>query len=346
MVSAISRGLLAGAVLASGVALVAPAQAADFYAGKQIVFLIGSDAGGGYDLYARAISRHVSRFLPGNPVIVPRNQPGAGSGTAAAYLSSVAPKDGTTIGAIFPGVIINPLLDDKAQNLFDPTKFQYLGSADSGTRVCITFQTSKIKTFEDAQKNKVIIGASAAGGSTRDYAYMNKNAAGAQFEVVSGYKGTTDIFLAMERAEVDGMCGLDWSSLKSQRPDWIKDRKVNILIQNGSDVEPELDRLGVPPIWKFITSEADKKAVEMIVSQQVFGRPYIAPPGVNPAQLKLLREAFAATMKDPEFLADTEKGRLDVTPSTGERVQGVVEKLYATPKETIKRAKEIISPPS
>ncbi len=348
--SFISRGrTLRGLVLAAGTALAglaSTALAADFYAGKQIIFLIGGDAGGGYDLYARALSRHMGRFIPGNPTFVPRNQPGAGSATAAAYLASVAPKDGTMIGAVFPGVIIGPLLEEKQQGLFDPTKFVYLGSADSGTRVCITFQNSKIKTFADAQKNKVIIGASAAGGSTRDYAYLHANAAGAQFSVVSGYKGTVDIFLAMERGEVDGMCGLDWSSLKSQRPTWVAEKKINILVQNSLDLEPELDKLGVPPIWNFIKSEEDKKAVEMVFSQQIFGRPYLAPPGASPAQVKILRDAFMATAKDPEFLADAEKSRLDVTASSGERVQAVVEKLYATSKETIRRAKDIISPPA
>ena len=340
---------LKGGVAAAltGLALMAvPAKAADFYAGKQIVFLIGGDAGGGYDLYARAISRHMNRFIPGNPTFVPRNQPGAGSGTAAAYLASVAPKDGTMIGAVFPGVIIGPLLEEKQQGLFDPTKFIYLGSADSGTRVCITYENSKIKTFEQAQTNKVIIGASAAGGSTRDYAYLHQNAAGGNFNVVSGYKGTVDIFLAMERGEVDGMCGLDWSSLKSQRPSWVAEKKINILVQNGLESEPELDKMGVPNIWKFIKKDEDKRAVEMIFSQQIFGRPYIAPPGTQADQVKVLREAFTKTVKDAEFQADAEKNRLDVTPSSGERVQSVVEKLYATPKETIKRAKEIISPPA
>ncbi|MDB5509515.1 MAG: efflux transporter protein [Hyphomicrobiales bacterium] len=336
-----------GAVLALSAAVTAaPAQAQDFYAGKQIVFMIGSDVGGGYDIYARALGRHLGRHIPGNPTFVPRNQPGAGSGTAAAYIASVAPKDGTTIGAIFPGVIIGPLLDDRTQPLFDPTKFNYLGSADSGTRVCVTYQNSKIKNFDDAQKNRVVMGASAAGGSTRDYAFMNRNAAGAQFEVVSGYKGTADIFLAMERGEVDGMCGLDWTSLKSQKPDWVRDKKINILVQNGIDAEPELEKLGVPTLWGYIKSDADKKAVEMVVSQQIFGRPYIAPPGVTPERLKILRSAFEATMKDPDFLSDAAKSRIDIAPSSGERVQDVVEKLYATPKETIKRAKEIISPPA
>ena len=324
----------------------AGARAADFYAGKQIVFMIGSDVGGGYDIYARAIARHLGDHIPGNPTFVPRNQPGAGSGTVAAFLASVAPKDGTTIGAIFPGVIIGPLLDDKAKSLFEPTKFLYLGSADSGTRVCITFQNSKIKTFEDAQKTKTVMGASAAGGSTRDYAYMNANAGGAKFTVVSGYKGTADIFLAMERGEVDGMCGLDWTSLKSQRPDWVRDKKVNILVQNSTDSEDELDKLGVPTLWKYIKNDQDKQAVEMVVSQQIFGRPYLAPPGTPAERVKILRDAFSATMKDPKFLEDAEKARIDIAPSSGERVQSVVEKLYATPKEVITRAKQLISPPA
>ncbi|HEY6995876.1 MAG TPA: hypothetical protein VH397_19400, partial [Xanthobacteraceae bacterium] len=220
MVAAPSRsraGLAVTTIALAACILAAPASAADFYAGKTIDFIIGSDAGGGYDIYARAIARHLPRFIPGNPAIVPKNQPGAGSGRAAAFLYGVAPKDGTVIGAVFPGAIIGPLLDDRAQALYDPTKFQYLASADSATRVCITRERSEIKRFEDALAHKTIMGASAAGGSTRDYANMHRKTTGAKFDLVAGYKGTADIFLAMERGEVDGMCGLDWASLKSQR---------------------------------------------------------------------------------------------------------------------------------
>src|SRR5262249_18175463 len=170
----------------------APAIAADYYAGKSIEFLIGGDVGGGYDIYARVIARHLSRFIPGNPAIVPKNQPGAGSGRAASFLYSVAPKDGSIIGAVFPGAIMGPLLDDRGQPLYDPTKFQYLGSADNATRVCISHQRSSIKTFDDALSRKAVMGASAAGGSTRDYINMLKKATGAMFDLVAGYKGTAD----------------------------------------------------------------------------------------------------------------------------------------------------------
>ncbi len=333
-----------GLLLCASAFAAAPVSAADYYTGKKVDFVIGSDAGGGYDIYARNIGKHLGRFLPGNPSVIARNMPGAGSGTAAASLFRLSPKDGTVIGALFPGVIVGPLLEDRAQNLFDPNKFEYLATADSGIRVCITGPKSTVKTFEDAQKQKTVIGASAAGGSTRDYAAFHKNAAGAQFDIVSGFKGTADILLAMERGEVDGLCGLDWTSLKSQRPTWLEQKTVNILVQDGIDTEHELDALGVPPIWKFITKESDKAPVELIVSQQVFGRPYVAPPGVPAELVKMLRDAFEAVMKDEAFLADAKQGRLDISPLRGEKVQEVVAKLYAAPKDVVQRAKQLITP--
>jgi tripartite-type tricarboxylate transporter receptor subunit TctC len=339
-----SSSALAAAAMFAWLAA-APAKAAEFYAGKTIDFIIGGDVGGGYDIYARVVARHLNRFILGNPTLVPKNQPGAGSGRAASFLYSVAPKDGTVIGAVFPGAIMGPLLDDRAQPLYDPTKFQYLGSADNATRVCISHEHSAIKRFEDTLKQKTIMGASAAGGSTRDYINMLKKATGAIFDLVAGYKGTADIFLAMERGEVDGMCGLDWASLKSQRPDWVRNRTVNILAQINLEPEAELSTLGVPPIWTFIAREDDKKAAELIISQQVFGRPYLAPPGVAAEPLAILRAAFAATLQDKEFLADAERTRIDVVASSGERVQQLVDQLYATPKATVERAKELIKSP-
>ena len=167
--------------------------------------------------------------------------------------------------------------------------------------------------------------------------------AGSQFEVVSGYKGSADIFLALERGEVDGMCGLDWSSLKAQRGDWIKSKKLNILIQTGLEPEPELVELGVPDMWKFVKNPVDKAAAELVVSQQIFGRPFIAPPGIPDVALKTLRDAFAKTMADPEFKADAEKSRIDINPTSGEKVQELVTRIFATPADTVARAKRIIT---
>ena len=321
-----------------------PARAADFYAGKNIDFLVGADAGGGYDIYARAVARHWGKYIPGHPTIVVRNMPGAGSGRAASYIGTVAPRDGTAIGAIMPGAIVGPLLDDKPQAGFDPTKVTYLGTADSGVRVCLTMKQAKTKTFAEALTGKTIVGASGGNSATNDYANLHKHTSGAKFDVVGGYQGTVSIGLAMERGELDGVCGWDWSSVKSQKPDWIKNDKVNILVQVGLDPDPELTRMGVPPIWDFVKDEAARKIVELVVSQQVFMRSYIAPPGTPADRIEILRKAFDQTVKDPAFLADAERMRIAIEPLSGEKVQELVTKLYATPKDVVDEAKRAIKP--
>ena len=326
------------------VAATPPATAAEFYAGKSIDFEVGADVGGGYDIYARTLARHMAQHIPGNPTIVVKNMPGAGSGRTALFISNVAPKDGATLGALMPGAIIGPLLDDKVETQFDPTKVIYIGSADAGTRVCATYQNSKIKTFEDARNEKTVLGATAAGGATRDYGYLHNHTAGTKFNVVAGYKGTADIALAMERGEVDGMCGWDWSSVKSQKADWVRDHKANILVQVGLDPNSELTQMGVPEMWKFISNEEDRKVAELVVSQQVFQRSYIAPPGTPADQIATLRAAFDATVTDPQFLADADAARIAIMPLSGAKVQEIVQKLYASPKALVERARRVIKP--
>jgi tripartite-type tricarboxylate transporter receptor subunit TctC len=338
--------LVGAAVGASlGAALVAaPAAAADYYAGKTVELVVGGDAGGGYDIYARALARHLPRHIPGNPTIVVKNMPGAGSTRAGIYISSVAPKDGTSIGALMPGAIIGPLLDDKPNLQFDPTKVVYIGTTDSGVRICATYETSKIKTFEDARQQKTVLGASSAGGATRDYGYLHNHTAGTKFEIVTGYKGTVDVALAMERGEVDGMCGWDWSSVKSQKSDWVQNKKANFLVQVSLEPLEELTARGVPHIWQFVPNEGDRRVAEMVVSQQVFQRSYIAPPGTPAEPINILRTAFDATVKDAQFLADAEKMKISITPLSGAKVQDVIAKLYTTPKEFVERAKVAIKP--
>ena len=306
--------------------------------------IVGGDSGGGYDIYARAVARHLSRHIPGQPAIVVKNMPGAGSTRAGIYISTVAPKDGGSVGALMPGAIIGPLLEDKPITQFDPTKVHYIGTANSGVRVCATSQKSKINTFAAAQKQKSILGATAAGGATRDYAYLHNHTAGTKFDVVAGYKGTVDIALAMERGEVDGLCGWDWSSVKSQKPDWLSNKTVNILVQVGLNPQQELTEMGVPQIWQFINNENDRKVAELVVSQQVFQRSYVVPPGTPAEQVRILRRAFDATVKDPQFLADAAKMKLSITPLSGRQVQDLVAKLYATPRELVERARNVIKP--
>jgi tripartite-type tricarboxylate transporter receptor subunit TctC len=341
-VTKLRPGLVAAATLAALAA--APAHAADYYAGKTIELVVGGDAGGGYDIYARTLARHLNRHIAGTPSIIVKNMPGAGSTRAGIYMSSVAPKDGTSIAALMPGAIIGPLLDEKPNLQFDPTKVIYVGTADSGVRVCTTFQNSKIKSFADAQKAKTIVGASAAGGATRDYAFLHNKTAGTRFDVVSGYQGTVDIALAMERGEVDGLCGWDWSSVKSQKSDWVRDKKLNILVQVSLTPLAELSDLGIPHIWTFVPNADDRRVAELVISQQVFQRSYVLPPGTRAESVDMLRKAFDATMSDPQFLADAEKMKVSITPLGGAEVQEVIRKLYTTPKDFVERAKTAIKP--
>ncbi len=338
--SAIFRAGLIAAVLLAPAAV----SAADAFAGKNIDLLIGAPPGGGYDIYARTLARHVGRHIPGQPTIVAKNMPGAGSARAAGFISTIAPKDGTAIAAIMPGAVMGPLLDEKAEALFDPTKVLYLGTANSGIRICVSRKDSKIKTFDDALTQKAKFGGVSANDSTREYGYLHKKTAGAQYDVVSGYAGTAEIALAIERGEIDGVCGWDWASFKSQRPDWIKDDKVNVLLQVGLEPNDELTRMGVPSVFKYVKTEDDRKVVELVISQQVFQRSYVAPPGLPAEQLGALRSGFDATMSDKQFLDDAEKARLDISPLSGTKVQDLVQKLYGTPKDVITRARQAITP--
>jgi tripartite-type tricarboxylate transporter receptor subunit TctC len=321
-----------------------PAAAADFFAGKNMEFVVGGYPGGGFDIYIRTVARHMARHIAGNPTIVVKNMPGAGSIKAGHYISTIAPKDGTSIGGVTPGAIINPLLSDKKDLLFDPTKVTWLGTANSGTRICATYMKSQSKTFNDTLTHVTRLGGVSVGDAVHDYAFMVKRTTRAQIEVVPGYKGTLDLTLAMERGEIDGVCGWDWSSAKAQKPDWIRDGKLNLLAQIGLEDNPELTQRGVPPLARFMKDEDARKVMELIVSQQNFSRPYFMPMGVPDDRVALLRAAFDATMADPQFVADAEKMHIDISPLPGAKVQELVKTLYATPKDIVEHAKAAIKP--
>lgn len=332
-----SAGLL---FLVGGFMVPSSADAADFYAGRDIELIIGSAPGGGYDTYARLLARHLPNHIAGKPNIIAKNMPGAGSSKAAMYIYSVAAKDGTAIAGIFPGAIVEPLLYGRTELQYDPTKFTYLASADSGTRICMTMAGSPTKTLHDAKKRTTVIGASQAGGSTRDYAAMLNNLVGTKFEIIAGYKGSSAILFAMERNEVEGMCGFDWTSFQAQRPDWVREGKVNILVQVGPDPEPDLIQRKVPEVWTFLKDENARQIVELVVAQQTFGRPYVAPPGTPEAQTAILRNAFSAALADRNLSADAQKARLAINPASGKKVQDLVKKLYEAPKSVVRQAQE------
>ena len=322
----------------------APAAAADFYAGKTIDLVVSNAPGGGFDIYARTIARHMSRHIPGNPTIVVKNMPGAGGARAGYHVNTVATADGLTIGSIMPGTIMAPLLDDKPDTSFDPSKVLYLGTANSGTYVCVTLNHSKIKTFDEALSQRTVMGGVAAGNSINDIANLLKRTTGAQLNLISGYKGTLEVTLAIERRELDGTCGWNWSSAKSQKPDWVRDNKLNYLAQISLQPNPELTQLGAPEIWRYIKDADDRKVAELVVSQQSFERPYFMAQGTPPELTEILRTAFDATMRDPQFVADAQKSGIDISPLPGAKVQALVQQLYATPKTIVERAKQAIRP--
>jgi tripartite-type tricarboxylate transporter receptor subunit TctC len=331
-------------LIATMVGSAMPATAQDYYAGKTIDMVVGNYPGGGFDIYARTVARHLGRNIPGNPTIVVKNMPGAGSAKAGVHISQIAPKDGLSIGAVTPGAIVGPLLDDKPQSMFDPAKVAYLGTANSGTRICVTYEKSKARSFKQAMTEKIVLGAVAPGDAVHDFAYMVRATTGAPMTIIPGYKGTLDVTLAMERGEIDGACGWEWSSAKAQKPEWIRDGKLNFLLQIGPQANDELTKLGVPPLDDYMRDDSSRGVMELIVSQQAFQRPYFVAMGTPDAHVAILRKAFDDTMRDEQFLADAGKSRIDVSPLPGATVQELVQKFYATPKHIVEQGRRAIRP--
>lgn len=337
-------GRAAGLALAIAIATpTGAATAQEFWAGKQLSLIIGTDAGTGYDVYGRLVGRHLTRHVPGKPGLVPQNLTGAGSKRAAEHMAVVAPKDGTVIAIVFPGAIAEPLSIERSKWRYDPTKFEFLGTADSGTRLCSTRLESDVKTFAQARQKVATIGASAPGGSTFDYPTMLNALAGTKFKVVAGYKATVDIAIAVDRGEVDGWCGVEISTYMSVRPEWLTKRAANNMIQLGMEPSAEMTAMGIPTVWQFVPPE-NRKALELIVSQQVFQRPFIAPPGTPADRVRQLQDAFMATMRDPEFLADAERIKVTVGPRSGPEVAALVTSMYGAPQAVVDQMTKALKP--
>jgi tripartite-type tricarboxylate transporter receptor subunit TctC len=337
----------AAAIAAAGLALGAAsgvAVAQDYYAGKQLTIIVANTAGSGYDAYGRLLARHIVKYIPGKPTVIVQNMPGAGSIKAVDYTVNVAPKDGTHFTLAMPGALIEPLTGDPTKYRYDPRTIAYIGTMDSGTRMCMTWPSTKARSMEDARKSKVVMAATAPGSSAYDYAHFINAVAGTQFTVITGYPGPGAMFLAVERGEADGVCGIDISTYQALRPGWLEgEKKGNPLVQLGLEVNPRATSLGFPPIWNFIKPE-DRPLTELIVSQQVFQRPFLAPPATPPAQLKVLRAAFSAAMKDPELLQEAQKSKIELNPKSGEEVEALVKKIYSAPKDLIDRMAKVIRP--
>jgi tripartite-type tricarboxylate transporter receptor subunit TctC len=333
-------GSLTGIVLALPLANGAQAESvADFYRGKTVNIIVGYSVGGGYDLYARTMSTYLSKYIPGNPSVVVQNMAGAGSLKAANYLFNVAPKDGTVFGTFGRGLAMEPLIGTSATQ-YDSTKFFWLGSGTNELSVFAMWHTSPVKTWNDMMTKSFTVGGEGSGSDPDVYAAILKNIFGAKLKLISGYPGTAEVALALERGEVEGRASWSWSSLKSMRPDWITEKKVHFPVQLNLD--KNLDLPDVPVALEFATNDRERQILKMVLSRQTMGRPFAAPPGMPEDRQQALRKAFDDTLKDPAFLAEAKARSMEVNPVSGADVQKLVSELYQTPKDVIAEAKRAI----
>jgi tripartite-type tricarboxylate transporter receptor subunit TctC len=315
-----------------------PISAQEPFAGKTVQMIIGFGPGGGYDRWGRVVARHIGRHLPGNPQVVPQNMPGAGSYIAANHIFNVAPKDGTVMGIIARDAPLGPLTGAEGAR-FDPLKLTWLGTPTTETNVCIVTNTSKVKSAKDLFTTEAILGDTGPGTGTHTYPVALKALLGMNFRLIGGFPSSADVFLAMERGEVDGICeSLD--SVIDKRPEWISTKKVLVLFQGGAAPNPEIK--DVPFILDFARNEEEKQAMLFLYGGQGIGRPFVAPPDLPADRLKMLREAFNKTMRDPEFIADVKKEKLDLEPEDGEHLAALIAKMYQTPKAVVEKVSALL----
>lgn len=331
------------ALLAAGIG---PAAAQDdiaaFYAGKQVRIIVGVGVGSGYDTTARMVGRHIGKHIPGKPDIIVSNQPGAGSAAMSNALYTGGSRDGTVIGAPFNGMPTIPLLAPD-QGRFDPTKLGWVGSANKATQTTYAWHTAPIKTVQDIYTTEFVVGSQAPGSSQYDYPAVANVLFGTKFKIINGYSATPKIHLAMESGEVMGVASTSWSTLKFLIGEQIKEKKVNMIAQWGLKKHPELPDL---PNWLDLAkTDLQRQALRLLLVRLEFGVPYFTPPEVPPARLNALRRAFDATMKDPAYLAEAERAKLEVNPLTGEEVEALVKEASATPPDIVKIVRDALAPP-
>lgn len=349
--SARRRMILAGALLlalaaGAGIAQTASAQTpAEFYAGKTLSVNIGFTAGGGFDLYARTVTRHIARHVPGQPKVVARQMPGGGSFRAAQHMFAAAPQDGTQLATVGQSIPLQQAMRDPNAT-FDVRAFHWIGNPISSVSTIGVWAASGVRTFEDAQTREVTVGATGP-NVTSQYPMALNQILGSKFKIISGYPGGNDIDLAMERGEVDGKGQFSWSTLQSTRRDWLTHRKVTLLIQLGDRKDPNISAYmgrDVPLARDLAKNENDRLTLDLLTSGETIGRPLFTTPNVPADRVAALRAAFDATMKDADFLDEAQKMGLELNPIGGEELQKVVERVLAAPEAVVERLRAIILP--
>ena len=314
--------------------------AVDFYPGKQIILMVGSSPGGGYDAIARVVARHLGQHVPGNPSIIVQNTPGGGSITMSNRIYRTEPQDGTVLGLVQRGVLLAQLL--KQSNVqFDVTKFNWIGSVSPDTSLVVAWNTAPVKTVQDLLTKELIVGGTGATSDLESSARLLNATIGAKFKIVSGYPGQADVLLAMERGEIQGSADWSWSEIKTRHLNYVKDGKINLILQNALRKTPDLPN--VPLAMDFIKDETDRKAAELYFGLKQIARPILAGPGVPADRLETLRKAFMALKDDAEYEADAKRIGLD-TPTPAGEIDSFVKAAATASPEVVRRLTEILNP--
>jgi tripartite-type tricarboxylate transporter receptor subunit TctC len=332
------RAILMCAVLP--IAWTQPGNAQDTIERPVTIYVAGT-AGGGIDLYARLVGRHIARHIPGNPVVTVQVMPGAGGIRAANYLAAQAPRDGTAMTTFAGGPILEPLIGARNPG-YDMSRFTWIGAITKDIGLCIAWGATPFKTIDDVKKKQMVVAGTGAGSETDTWPVVLNDVLGTKFKLVSGYVGSQETILAIERGEADGRCVFSYSALKIAKPDWLRDKKINVLLLTA--LKASADFPGVPAVMDLVAKEEDRQLLELMAGPSAMGRPFAAAPGLAPEKAALLRHAFDATMQDAEFRAEAGKIHADLAPTTGEDVQNLVARLYATPQPVIERAKKLLAP--
>ncbi len=308
--------------------------AMEVYKGKTISLFIGNSIGGGYDLYARTLARHLPKFITGNPTIIPKNMEGGGSLRAANYMYDVAPRDGTAIATIGRGTAFAPLIGQPGAKFHGPS-FSWIGSANDETSACAAWHTSGVANFNELRLSDLILGTTLATDDATQLPKLLNGLFGTRFKLVMGYPGGNEMNMAMERGETQGRCGLSWGSYKATHPEWVEKKLLKILFQVSFSKHPDLP--DVPLLMDLAETQEQKQMLSAFAARQVMGRPFFAPPGLPVEVLNILRDAFDATMKDNEFLADSVRTGLEINPVSGDRIQKLVADIYQTPTDVVQK---------
>jgi tripartite-type tricarboxylate transporter receptor subunit TctC len=308
---------------------------------RTVTIYVAGTAGGGIDLYARLVSRHMGRHIAGKPAVAVQVMPGAGGIRAANYLAEQAPRDGTAITTFAGGPILEPLIGTRSPG-YDMSSFTWIGAITKDIGLCIAWGATPFKTIDDVKRQQMVVAGTGAGSDTDTWPLVLNDVLGTKFKLVTGYVGTQETILAIERGEAHGRCVISHSALKIAKPDWLRDKKINVLVLTA--LERNADFPGVPALVDLITKPEDRQLVELMVGPTVMARPFAAPPALPANKATLLRRAFDATMQDPEFRAEAERLQADLAPMPGEEVQKLVARLYATPRPVVERVKRLLAP--